>query len=339
MNRSRSLLKYSISRLLLAPVMLWLISTLVFLLLRVAPGDPVDAILGIRADYAAREALRVKLGLDVPLLTQYFKYLNCLIHGDLGESLNNQEPVRQLISNTLPASIELGVIAIIIAITIGLSVGFTGIARPEGKTDLIGRLFGIGTYALPPFWAAMLIQIFFAVILGWLPVGGRFPPNLIEPEGSGFLIFDSIKTGNLKALLGSIRHIILPASTLGILLSGIFSRSLRLNLGKILTTNYIQAAKSRGIKDGQVILKHAFPNALLPILTIAGLTIASLIGGALLIEITFSWPGIALGLQEAISQRDYPVVQGIVVIISSLVVTISLLVDIAIAFIDPRISF
>ena len=170
-------------------------------------------------------------------------------------------------------------------------------------------------------------------------VGGRFPPNLIEPEGSGFLILDSIKTGNLQALLGSIRHIILPASTLGILLSGIFSRSLRLNLGKILTTNYIQAAKSRGIKDGQVILKHAFPNALLPVLTIAGLTIASLIGGALLIEITFSWPGIALGLQEAISQRDYPVVQGIVVIISSLVVTISLLVDIAIAFIDPRIRF
>ena len=251
--------------------MLWLISTLVFLLLRVAPGDPVDAILGIRADYAAREALRVKLGLDASLLTQYFKYLNCLIHGDLGESLNNQEPVRQLISNTLPASIELGVIAIIIAITIGLAVGFTGIARPEGKTDLIGRLFGIGTYALPPFWAAMLIQIFFAVILGWLPVGGRFPPNLIEPEGSGFLILDSIKTGNLQALLGSIRHIILPASTLGILLSGIFSRSLRLNLGKILTTNYIQAARSRGIKESQVILKHAFPNALLPVLTIASL--------------------------------------------------------------------
>ena len=132
MNRSRALLKYSITRLVLAPVMLWLIATLVFLLLRVAPGDPVDAILGIRADYAAREALRVKLGLDASLLDQYIKYLKCLIHGDLGESLNNQEPVRQLISNTLPASIELSVIAIIIAITIGLAVGFTGIARPEG---------------------------------------------------------------------------------------------------------------------------------------------------------------------------------------------------------------
>ncbi len=339
MNRSRSLLRYSITRLLLAPVMLWLISTLVFLLLRVAPGDPVDAILGIRADYAAREALRIKLGLDASLVNQYLKYLNCLIHGDLGESLNNQEPVRELIAHTLPASIELGVVAIIFAITIGLAVGFTGIARPEGKTDLLGRLFGIGTYALPPFWAAMLIQMFFAVMLGWLPVGGRFPPNLIEPEGSGFLIIDSIKDGNLQALIGSIRHIILPASTLGILLSGIFSRSLRLNLSKILNKNYIQAARSRGIKENEIIFKHALPNALLPVLTIAGLTIASLIGGALLIEITFSWPGIALGLQEAISQRDYPIVQGIVVIISSLVVIISLLVDLAIAFIDPRISY
>ena len=131
MNRSKSLLKYSISRLLLAPVMIWLISTLVFLLLRVAPGDPVDAILGIRADYAAREALRVKLGLDASLLAQYFKYLNCLIHGDLGESLNNQEPVRQLISNTLPASIELGVIAIIIAITIMALISVISIKLPK----------------------------------------------------------------------------------------------------------------------------------------------------------------------------------------------------------------
>ena len=319
--------------------MLWLISSLVFFLLRVAPGDPVDAILGIRADYAAREALRVKLGLDAPLINQYLKFLNCLIHGDLGESLNNQEPVRQLIAKTLPASIELGIIAIIIAITVGLGIGFTGIARPEGKTDLLGRLFGIGTYALPPFWAAMLIQMIFAVILGWLPVGGRFPPHLIEPEGSGFLILDSIRTGNIQALIGSTRHLILPASTLGMLLSGIFSRSLRLNLSKVLQTNYIQAARSRGLKENQIILKHAFPNSLLPVLTIAGLTIASLIGGALLIEITFSWPGIALGLQEAISKRDYPIVQGIVVTISSIVVTISLLVDLAIAFIDPRVSY
>ncbi|AAQ00198.1 MULTISPECIES: ABC transporter permease [Prochlorococcus] len=339
MNRARSLLKYSLTRLALAPVMLWLISSLVFLLLRVAPGDPVDAILGNRADYAAREAMRAKLGLDIPLINQYFKYLNGLIHGDLGQSLNNQESVRETIANTLPASIELGIIALLIASIIGLIVGFTGIAKPEGKTDLAGRLFGIGTYALPPFWAAMLIQMLFAVVLGWLPVGGRFPPSLSPPQGSGFLILDSIRKGDLDALGGAIRHLVLPASTLGILLSGIFSRSLRINLEKVLSTNYIQAASSRGIKKSQIIFSHALPNALLPVLTIAGLTISSLIGGALLIEVTFSWPGIALGLKEAISQRDYNMVQGIVVIISTIVVMVSLTIDLLIAFIDPRVKY
>ncbi|KGG17761.1 MULTISPECIES: ABC transporter permease [unclassified Prochlorococcus] len=339
MNRSKALLQYSLSRLALTPIMLWLISTLVFLLLRVAPGDPVDAILGNRADNAAREALRARLGLDIPLINQYFQYLNNLIHGDLGQSLSNQEPVQAIIAKTLPASLELGISALLIASILGFCVGFTSIAIPEGKTDLAGRLFGIGTYALPPFWAAMVIQIFFSVVLGWLPVGGRFPPLLMQPEGSGFIILDSLKSGNIDALIGAIRHLVLPASTLGLLLSGIFSRSLRINLGKVLNANYIQAARSRGIKKYKIILIHALPNALLPVLTIAGLTIASLIGGALLIEVTFSWPGIALGLKEAISQRDYPTVQGIVIVISGLVVLISLVVDLIIAFIDPRINY
>ncbi len=339
MNRSRSLLKYALTRIALAPVMLWLISTMVFLLLRVAPGDPVDAILGNRADSLAREALRIKLGLDKPLIAQYLNYINNLIHGDLGQSLNNQESVSQIISKTLPASLELGIAPLILALLIGLTIGFTGIANPEGKTDLAGRLFGIGTYALPPFWAAMLIQILFSVTLGWLPIGGRLSPSLIAPQGSGFLIFDSFISGNFVVLTNSIRHIILPALTLGLLLSGVFSRSLRVNFEKIMNTNYIEAAESRGIKRNRIIFTHALPNALLPVLTIAGITVASLIGGALLIEVTFSWPGIAMRLQEAINQRDYPVVQGIVVTIASLVVFTSVIVDIIVATIDPRIKY
>ena len=140
-------------------------------------------------------------------------------------------------------------------------------------------------------------------------------------------------------IFNSFKHLILPSATLGILLSGIFSRSLRLNLEEIFKKDYIEAAKSRGISDSKILFQHAIPNTLLPILTIAGLTVSSLIGGALLIEITFSWPGIAIGLQEAINQRDYPVVQGIVVIISSIVIMISLFIDIAIAYIDPRVSY
>ena len=339
MNRSKSLIKYSATRLALAPLMLWLISTMVFILLRIAPGDPVDAILGTRADSAAREAMRIKLGLDQPIINQYFNFLNGLIHGDLGTAINTQEPVTQIISKALPASLELGFIALIIASLIGFSIGFTGIAIQEGKRDFLGRLYGIGTYALPPFWAAMLIQLIFAVILGWLPVGGRFPPSSLEPEGTGFLIIDSIVNGDFSALKGSLRHLILPASTLGILLSGVFSRALRINLVKTLKAGHVEATRSRGITEPRVVLLHALPNALLPILTITGLTIASLIGGALLIEITFSWPGIALGLQEAINQRDYPVVQGIIVVISALVVIISVLIDLLIAIIDPRVSY
>ena len=320
--------------------MLWIISSLVFILLRIAPGDPVDAILGTRANEFARESLRIKLGLDKPLINQYLEYLNHLIHGNLGISLNTQEPVKIIIARALPASIELAIFAILIASLLGYLIGFLGAINPESKIDLWGRIFGIGTYAMPPFWAAMLIQIIFAVLLAWFPIAGRLPPGLSPPPTiTGFLILDSILNKNLLILFSSVKHLILPSVTLGILLSGIFSRSLRLNLDEILKKDYIEAAKSRGINETRILVKHALPNTLLPILTITGLTISSLIGGALLIEITFSWPGIALGLQEAINQRDYTVVQGIVVVISSIVVFISVGIDIAIAYIDPRVSY
>ena len=339
MSRSGNLLRYSATRLALAPLMLWLIASLVFLLLRVAPGDPVDAVLGSRAPAAAKAAMRAQLGLDQSLLQQYMHYLQGLLHGDLGQALINQESVRSIINRTLPASLELSVIALVAAALIGLSIGFTGIARPEGKLDLAGRLYGLGTYALPPFWIAMLVQLLFAVVLGWLPVGGRFPPSLIPPDGSGFYLFDSFTTGNWSAMKGAIRHLILPASTLALLLSGTFTTALRLNLRRTLRSDYVEAARSRGLSETQVVLRHGLPNALLPVLTIAGITVASLIGGALLIEVTFSWPGIALRLQEAINQRDYPVVQGIVVVIAALVVLVSVTVDLVVAALDPRVRY
>jgi len=339
MPRAGSLLRYSATRLGLAPVMLWLIATLVFLLLRVAPGDPVDAVLGSRAPAAAKAAMRARLGLDQSLLDQYLNYLHGLVQGDLGQGLINQEPVSSIISRTLPASLELSVVALIVAAVIGLSIGFSGIARPEGKLDLAGRLYGLGTYALPPFWVAMLVQLLFAVSLGWLPVGGRFPPSLMPPQGSGFYLFDSLLALDWISLRGTIRHLVLPAGTLALLLSGTFTTALRLNLRRTLRGDFVEAARSRGLSETQVVLRHGLPNALLPVLTIAGITVASLIGGALLIEVTFSWPGIALRLQEAINQRDYPVVQGIVVVIAALVVLVSVAVDLLVAGLDPRIRY
>ena len=343
MSRRKDLLRYLAARLALAPVMVWLIASLVFLLLRLAPGDPIDALLGTRAPAAARAALRAQLGLDQPLWHQYGHFLRQLLHGDLGQSLTNQEPVTAVIRQSLPASLELGVVALLLAAVVGLAVGFSGVARPEGKLDLAGRLYGIGTYALPPFWAAMVVQLVFAVWLGWLPVGGRFPPTLIPPAGSGFYLLESLRaglgTGQWHQLLGTVRHLVLPAGTLGLLLSGIFANALRLNLRRALDSDYVEAARSRGLGEGRVILRHALPNALLPVLTITGITVASLIGGALLIEVTYSWPGIAFRLQEAIGQRDYPLVQGIVVVVAALVVLVTVAVDLVVAMLDPRIRF
>jgi len=188
-----------------------------------------------------------------------------------------------------------------------------------------------------------VVQLVFAVWLGWLPVGGRFPPTLLPPEGSGFYLLDSLRsglvTGQWQQLAGSVRHLVLPAVTLGLLLSGIFANALRLNLRRALGSDYVEAARSRGLGEARVVLRHALPNALLPVLTITGITVASLIGGALLIEVTYSWPGIAFRLQEAIAQRDYPLVQGIVVVVAGLVVLVTVVVDALVALLDPRISF
>lgn len=343
MSRGRRLLRYLLARLALAPVMLWLIASLVFLLLRVAPGDPIDALLGSRAPAGARAALRSQLGLDQPLWRQYGHFLGQLLQGNLGESLTNQEPVGATIAASLPASLELGVVALLLAALVGLAVGFSGVARPEGKLDLAGRLYGIGTYALPPFWAAMMVQLLFAVWLGWLPVGGRLPPTVLPPERGDFYLLEGLQqglaSGQWELLAGAARHLVLPAGTLGLLLSGVFANALRLNLRRALDSDYVEAARSRGLSERRVVLRHALPNALLPVLTITGITVASLIGGALLIEVTYSWPGVAFRLQEAISQRDYPVVQGIVVVVAALVVAVSVAVDLLVALLDPRLTF
>ena len=343
MSRRARLLRYVLTRVALAPVMLWLLATLVFLLLRLAPGDPIDALLGSRAPEAARAALRAQLGLDQPLLQQYGHYLLDLLHGQLGSSLTNQQPVTAVIGQTLPASLELGAAALLLGALVGLAVGLSGIARAEGRLDLAARLFGIGTYALPSFWLAMAAQLVFAVWLGWLPVGGRFPPTLLAPSGSGFYLFDSLRdgllTGQWQNLAGTVRHLLLPAGTLALLLSGIFANALRLNLRRAMASDYVEAARSRGLSERRLIVRHALPNALLPVLTITGITVASLIGGALLIEVTFSWPGVAARLQEAIAQRDYPLVQGIVVVVAALVVLVTVTVDVLVALLDPRLEF
>ncbi len=333
------LLNYSLLKILLIPLMLWIISSLVFILLRVAPGDPVDAILGSGANEVSREILRNKLGLNESLINQYFSYINDILHLNFGLSLSTEEPVLNIILKSLPASLELGFFSILSAILIGFPLGFLGLIKRGKKADYIVRILGISTYAIPPFWGAMLAQLLFSVYLNISPIGGRFPIFQQQPQVTGFLVLDSILSNNIIALKDCLYHLALPSITLGFLLSGIFSRSLRVNLDKTLKSDYVNAAISRGISRKKIFLNHALPNALLPIVTISGLTMASLAGGALLFEVTFSWPGIALRLHKAISQRDYTLVQGIVIFTSMLIVSLNLFVDILIAYLDPRIEY
>ena len=335
----KNVFNYTLIKISLIPLNLWIISTLIFILLRIAPGDPIDAILGSGADQEARELMRIKLGLDQSVQIQYINYLKNLMNFNLGDSLSNQEPVMQIIRSTLPATIELGLSSTLVAIVIGFPLGYMGLKNKNKKYDYISRIIGISSYAIPPFWGAMMMQLIFSVILRVFPIGGRFPIAESPPSITGFLILDSILRNDFNALQGAAFHLALPSLTLGFLLSGIFSRSLRLNLERSYKSDYIDAAICRGINSKNILLNYAFPNALIPIFTVTGFAIASLAGGALLIEVTFSWPGLALKLQEAILQRDYNLVQGIVIVTSILIISINLLIDILIAFFDPRIKY
>lgn len=341
MSRSRSLQVYVLSRLTLAPLMLWLVTTIVFLLLRALPGDPVDAILGTKASAEAKAALREQLGLNESMLHQYGHYLWQLLHFDLGTSLTSRgQTVTQIIHDFFPATAELAIVSLGIAFVLGTGIGILSATQPNSLWDLGGRLFGILTYAVPPFWAGMVLQLIFAVQLRWFPIGTRFAIATPAPNGpTGLYLIDSLLGLNGQQFGVALYYLILPSLTLGILLSGIFERVVRINLRQSLQADYVEAAEARGIPPAQVVLNHALKNALIPVITILGLTLAALLGGALLTEVTFSWPGLANRLYEAISARDYPTVQGIIVFFAAIVVAASIAIDILTAYIDPRIRY
>jgi peptide/nickel transport system permease protein len=341
MSRSRALQYYITARLLLAPLMLLTIVTLVFLLLRSTPGDPVDAILGNRAPEAVKQAFRERLGLSLPLPLQYLNYLGNLLRLDLGTSITDQgQVVTDVIRQFFPATLELTILSMLVAVIVGVGLGMLSASRPGTIFDVGGRLFGIITYALPIFWAGMIVQLIFAVQLRWFPLGSRFPASLEPPPTiTGLFTLDSLLSGNLGNFFISLHHLALPSVTLGILISGIFERIVRVNLRQTLNSDYVEAARARGIQEGKILFSHALKNAMIPVITVLGLTFASLLGGAVLTEVTFSWPGLANRLFKAIELRDYPMVQGIMVFFSSIVVFASIAIDIINALIDPRIRY
>lgn len=340
-SRSNALRSYVIVRLLLAPLMIWTITTVVFLLLRATPGDPIDALLGPRAPQAAKDLLRQQLGLDEPLWLQYGRYLGKLLRLDLGTSLASQgETVWEIVGNHFPATVELSVCGMVVAAVVGLSVGAIAASRPNSALDAGGRLFGILTYAVPMYWFGMLLQLVLSVQLGWFPIGTRYPLIATPPTSlTGLYLLDSLLTGNLAQFATALHYLTLPSLTLGILISGVFERIVRVNLKQTLRADYVEAARARGIPERRILTAHALKNAMIPVITVLGLTFASLLGGAVLTEVTFSWPGLANRLYEAISERDYPVVQGLMVFFAVIVAVISILIDILNAYIDPRIRY
>jgi peptide/nickel transport system permease protein len=267
--------------------------------------------------------------------------LGDLLNFDLGTSLTSRGlPVWEVIQQYFPATVELSIFSMTVAVIVGVTVGMISASFPGTWLDISGRLFGIITYSLPLFWVGMILQLIFSVQLGWFPLGTRFPVSASPPlQLTGLYTVDSLLTGNVSVLLTALYYLALPSITLGILLSGIFERIVRVNLKQTLKADYVEAARARGISEPTILFSHALKNALIPTITVLGLTFASLLGGAVLTEVTFSWPGLGNRLYEAISLRDYPTVQGIMVFFGVIVVIVSILIDIVNAYIDPRIRY
>ena len=335
---------YVATRLLLAVPMLLVLLTMVFVLLHVAPGDPVLAIAPPNAPPETIARLRADLGLDKPLWAQYLDYLGGLAQGDLGESLIFRgTPVAQRIGATFPATLELTMAAMMVAVGVGLGLGALAGAKRGTWADLGGRLFGIVLYSTPIFWLGILAILVFSTILGWLPSGGRGLTPL-DAAGrpfvaTGMYTVDSLLALDWEAFGDNLVHLVLPAGTLGLVIAGVFIRITRVNMLRTMVSDYVEAARARGIPERRVVLQHGFRNALIPVVTIVGLTFALLLSGAVLTENVFNWPGMGRELTRAIGNRDYPLVQGITAFFAMVVVGLSLAIDVVNALIDPRVRY
>ncbi len=336
-----SLRAYVLTRLVLAVPTVLILLTMVFLLMRVAPGDPIQAALGGRVPEAELEQRREAAGLDKPILEQYFEYLGNAFTLDLGTTINDDRSVTSIIVENGSATLELSLTAFAVALVVGLGIGLLAGRFRDTSIDFGGRMFGIVVYAAPVFFTGFLAQLLFSGTLGWLPSSGRADP-LVEFEinqVTHFYLIDTLLALDWPAFWDVVLHLILPAVTLGLLISGVLIRLVRVNLLQTMRGDYVEAARARGIPERRVVLQHAFRNALVPVVTVAGLQFAILLGGAVLTEQTFNWPGIGAELVRYLNERDYIAVQGIITVFALAVVLVSLVIDLVNAFIDPRVRY
>jgi len=321
--------------------MVFILLTIVFVVIRIMPGDPVSTMLGGHAPESVIEKKKHELGLDRPLAVQYVNYLWQICRLDLGDSMVFKQRVTKAIADKLPATLELTVAGMLIALLIGVFTGAYAADKRRSAQDYLLRFYGIVIYCIPVYWLGLMLQLIFGVWLHVLPIAGRTGPRVFASvfENTGFYILDTIWIRDWAALGDVLWHLFLPALTLGLVISGIFLRLTRANMLDVLRSDYILAAEARGIRHRIVVYKHALKNAFIPILTMMGLQFAQLICNALLTETTFSWPGMGRLLMERIYLRDYPTIQGTIVVYALLVATISLIVDIIYAMVDPRIRY
>ena len=356
--------RYIIRRLIsLIPTLLG-VTVLVFLFIHLIPGDPALVILGEHATEKSIIAIQKQLGLDKALLldfnalghvfrgessigegiktffdSQYLRFLGRLLQGDLGRSIHERTPITNTLKLKFPATVELSMFAMIFAIVVGIPAGIISATRRNSIFDgvsMIGSLVGV---SMPIFWLGLMFIYFFGVKLHWFPTYGRFPVDLSLERVTGLYTLDSIIAGDTQALVLAFKHLAMPAIALGTIPMAIIARMTRSAMLEVLQEDYIRTAYAKGLRERVVILRHAMKNASLPVITIIGLQVGTLLSGAIMTETVFSWPGIGKWVYDAILARDYPVVQVAVLVITLVVAAINLTVDVSYAFLNPKIRF
>lgn len=314
------------------------VSLIAFAFIRLVPGDPIEVLSGERGISPERHAaLMEKFGYDRPLHQQYLDYLGNLAQGDLGHSIVTRQPVLSEFASLFPATLELSLAAMLFALALGLPAGIIAALKRGSPTDHILMGGALTGYSMPIFWWGLLLIIFFSGLLQWTPVSGRISVIHYVTPVTGFLLVDSLLAGDIDAFRSALRHLILPAITLGTIPLAVIARQTRSAMLEVLGEDYIRAAHAKGLPPWRVILLHALRNAMIPVLTTIGLQVGVLLAGAILTETIFSWPGIGNWLVHSIFRRDYPSVQGGLLLIALCIMAVNLFVDVLYGMVDPRI--
>ncbi len=311
---------------------------IIFLMLAVTPGDPAELLLGERATKESLEAMREYLGLNKPLYVQYGLFLKRVVKLDLGETIWTREKVSKEIGERFPATIELALAAMIISTLLGIALGIISATRQYSwfdYTSMLGSLVGV---SMPVFWLALMLMLLFSLTLGWFPMSGRVGTDIEFPIITNFYIIDSILSGNWQALKDVLLHLALPATALSTIPLAIVARMTRSSMLEVLRQDYIKTARAKGLSEWKIVLKHALRNGLIPVVTVVGLQFGILMGGAILTETVFAWPGVGKWLYDGVVKRDYMVIQGGTLLVASTFVIVNMIVDVLYAVINPRIS-